>query len=146
MASAEQVKIGDRTFEFGILPASKALRVVGTLAPAVAEGIVEFVQAFGEKDKAKQDQMVMRGVVAIISRMSAEDWTSPDGRRMLGVESLAVMLFDHASCGGKKIQIDATFQGCVKDLYVAVFHALRVNFSDFFPAGLSPSSPAPSNA
>lgn len=134
MASAVQKEIGGRKFSFGILPATKAVRVEVAIARVIGEPLFKaFMDIKGKdgKDPTEEQQLAAASAAVglLTSRMDAE-------------ELLATMktVFEHCSCDGQPIiSIDATFAERHRQLWEAFIEALKANFSDFFPAGLSAS-------
>jgi len=117
-------------FSFGILPATQAVRVEVAIARVIGEPLFRAFMDIKGKDSSADQQLAAAGAAIglLTSRMEADD---------LLVQMKTV--FDACSCDGKRIDIDSTFTGQNKQLWEVFIEALRVNFSDFFPAGLSAS-------
>jgi hypothetical protein len=148
MASAPQKTIGGRAFSFGTLSATEAVRVEVAIARVIGEPLFKaFVKAqeiqaakglktFGAlKADADATALLTSEATAAIGLIAA---------RMDADELLKTMdrVFASIACDGKPIQIDATFTGRNKEMWLVFVEGLRVNFADFFPDDLSLSSPA----
>lgn len=143
MASAPQKKIGSRTFSFGMLPATDAIRVEVALAKAIGEPLLRaFVKAqelqktenlktlADIKSSPKALDTIAQAMGMISSKMDA-------GELIKTMETV----FSTVACDGNTINIDGTFTGRNRELWQVFMEGLRVNFADFFPDGLSLSPP-----
>jgi hypothetical protein len=123
MATIE--KIGGRTYSFGPMPASKALRVEVAIARVIGEPLFKALTGNDPSIGNKKEQMKQMGMAAVgmmTSRMDADE---------LLVTMQAV--FDHISVDGQPIvNIDAAFTGRNKELWQVFIKGLQVNFADFF--------------
>lgn len=130
MADAPQKSIGGRTYSFGTMSATDAVRVEVAIAKVIGEPLFKAFTAGTDgkgKPLTKEDEeaAAMGAVSTIAQKMDAD-------------ELLKTMetVFRSVSCDGQFIQIDATFTGRPKDLWLVLVEALKANFAGFFPAGL----------
>jgi len=147
MASAPRKTIGGREFIFGTFPAAEALKVELTIAPVLADALAAF--GTGSVEKLDEDAgalLTARAAGEVLKRLAADDYTSPDGARHLGLQTLMEIAFAHVTVvvpGSKPRPVMlADFTGKPKDKYLVLVEALKANFADFFPASLSASSPS----
>lgn len=135
MASAVQKEIGGRKWSFGTMPATKAVRVEVAIASVIGEALfkisVDIDAASGQPDAEKERKQV-EALSAAIGLLTAK--MDPD--KLLETMNT---VFEYCSCDGQRVDIDSTFTGRNKDLWVVFMEALKVNFSDFFAGGLSDS-------
>lgn len=126
-------EIGGRRFDFGVIPAEEAVEVEVAIAKVIGEPALRALMELDEDEKksgkvSKEKMMAIAATAVglLSSRMDAK-------------ELLATMkaVFKYASCDGERIDINKHFTGRNKDLWLAFVHALRFNFSDFFPDNLS---------
>jgi hypothetical protein len=117
--SAQKV-IGGRTYAFGTLPATEAVKVEIAVIKAIGEPLFSAFAGKGAEEA---------GALAIGLLTSRID---PD-------ELLKVLeiVFSHVTCEGRRIDINATFTGRLKEMHLVFLEALKVNFADFLPASLS---------
>jgi hypothetical protein len=132
MASAPQKDIGGRKFSFGTLPATKAVRVEVAIARVIGEPLFKAFMEIKASGKEVSEEEQMAAATAAIGLLTT---------RMDADELLATMetVFDVCSCDGQPINIDSTFTGKPQELWQAFIEALKVNFTGFFPVGLSAS-------
>lgn len=119
----------DRTYSFGIIPATEAVIVEIAIAKVIGEPL--FAAFMGKDEESKKMGAIAIGL--IVSKMEAD-------------ELLKTMntVFNYTSCDGKRINIDSTFTGRNKELLQVFVAALRFNFSDFLDGILLTSDvPAP---
>ena len=120
-------QIGERTYSFGTIPPVEAVRVEVSVARVIGEPLFKaFMDA--KKTGSTEKDAEQAGATAIgllLSKMDAD-------------ELLATMetVFKYVTCDGKRVEINATFAGRNKELWLVFIAALRFNFSDFLPAGL----------
>jgi hypothetical protein len=120
-------QIGERSYSFGTLPPVEAVRVEVAVARVIGEPLFKaFMDA--KKTGSTEKDAEQAGATAIgllLSKMDAD-------------ELLATMetVFKYVTCDGKRVEINATFSGRNKELWLVFIAALRFNFSDFLPAGL----------
>lgn len=148
MASAPMKTIGGRLFSFGTLPATEAIRVEVAIARVIGEPLFKaFVKAQKlQEEKGLKDLAALKNDPAAIATITAEA-TAAIGLiagRMDAEELLKTMnrLFSVVACNGQAVDMDVTFVGRNKDVWTVFLEALKVNFADFFPGGLSLSPPA----
>lgn len=142
---APRKKINGREFVFGFLKPSDALKLEPALAVAVGAGLGEFADQ-AQKDPSKIDDeakaiIFVRAATAIIQHLPPEDYTTPDGRKMLGLGSIFRIAFSTVTCDGVDVDMDVTFVAVDnkprhRERYQVLAEALRVNFSDFFSDAL----------
>lgn len=131
-------KFGDpaRSFSFGKIPATKALRIEVKLAKLIGPVFMAIREEaapeapVAKKSKAAKPMPSDNGAADAVSRL------------LLGLdedELLAVMttVFEVVTCEGQPVDIDVTFHGKPKELWLVLWEGLRENFEDFFPANLS---------
>lgn len=120
-------QIGDRTFTFGTIPAMEAVKVEVSVARVIGEPLFKaFMDA--KATGSTESDAEAAGATAIgllLSKM--------DTKELLDTMQT---VFQYVSCDGKRIDINATFTGRNKELWLVFIAALRFNFSDFLPAGL----------
>lgn len=132
--SSNQAVINGRTYSMGKLSAVDAVRVEVAIAKVIGEPLFKALMGKDKLDKnALKKEIEAVGATAmglILSNMDAD-------------VLLATMatVFSVVSCDGERIDINSTFTGRNKDLWLAFFEALRFNFSDFLPESLSISLP-----
>lgn len=143
--SAPRKTINGREYIFGTLPAPEALRIEVAIAPVLAEAIAAFGAGAGkEMDEATESLLTARAAGEVMRRLSADDYTSPDGSRHLGLQSIMETVFQHVTVvvtPKPRALMLADFAGKPKDKYLVLVEALKANFADFFPAAPSPSGP-----
>lgn len=132
MASAAQRTIGGRQFSFGILPATKAVRVEVAIARVIGEPLFKAFMEIKGGGKESTEAEQMEAATAAIGLLT----TKMDADELLGTMRT---VFEVVSCDGAPIDIDSTFTGTNRQLWEVFIEALKVNFSDFFPVGLSAS-------
>jgi hypothetical protein len=128
-----------RSFSFGKIPATKALRIevkIAKLLGPIFMSIREGSAPTEINSKAK--------VTKAVKAASANDNATAEAvsRLLLGLdedELLAVMttVFEVVTCEGQPVDIDVTFHGKPKELWLVLWEGLRENFEDFFPENLS---------
>ncbi len=120
-------QIGERIYSFGTIPAMEAVKVEIAIARVIGEPLFKaFMDA--KKTGSTEQNAEQAGAAAIgmlLSNMDAD-------------ELLATMerVFKYVTCGGQRIDINATFTGRLLEMHKVFVEALRFNFSDFLPAGL----------
>lgn len=140
-----QKTIGGVGYSFHTLPASRGTEVWSALEPGIATAgnSLSAVAAVGGKNVAniaargvsgeeKEAMMATVAMLTSLSRLPEEDWSTPDGGRMMGRRRVKQAMFEHVKVGGKPVEEDANFTGRLKFLYEVLGEALRFNFSDFF--------------
>ena len=139
--------IGGVTYSFHTLPASKAVHVHVALARVIGDAVKggggsQLLAAIGKQETTEADaDTQMRALMSAIMSVSADDWVTPDGRRMMGLTSLMATMFEYVRAGGKSVDIDVNFTGRGRDIYLVLGEALRHNFAGFLGESHSPSSP-----
>lgn len=120
--------IGDRTFTFGTIPPVEAVRVQVSVARVIGEPLFKAFMDSKKTGEGNDESANTAGAAAIGLLLSKMD---PD-------ELIRTMetVFKYCSVDGKRVQIDATFNGRPKDMWQAFIGSLAYNFSDFIPAGL----------
>jgi len=145
--SAPRKTIKGRDFIFGTLPASTALKVELAIAPVLADALAAFGAGSVEKLSEEAGSLLTaRAAGEVLKRLSAEDYTSPDGSPHMGLQTLMETVFAHVTIvvqpKPRTVNLDQDFTGKAADKYLVLVEALKVNFADFFPAAPSSSSPA----
>ena len=143
--SAQRETFDGKVYTFGILPATLALPIGLEIAPVMADAAAEVkTSAMAAADADRTAIVMAKGTGALLRRLSALDWTDRDGRPHMGLNSIMATLFQHVEKieGGKAhpVTLDS-FTGKLSVAKDVFMHALKVNFSDFFPASPSVSSP-----
>lgn len=122
-----QKQIGDRTYSFGSIPAMEAVKVEVAIARVIGEPLFKaFMDA--KKTGSTESDAEQAGATAIgllLAKMNADEL----------VQTMETV-FKYVSCEGKRVEINATFTGRNKELWLVFIAALRFNFSDFLPEGL----------
>ena len=77
--------------------------------------------------------LMASGIGLLTSKMDADDLLST-------MRSVFKYVTINHNGQGERVDIDKHFTGRNKDLWIVLWHALRFNFSDFFPDNLSLSS------
>lgn len=128
--------IGDRSFSFGTIPPIEAIRVEVAIAKVIGEPLFKAfmdskkIGEDSEEAKAQADAAGAAAIGLLTSKMNADDL-------------IATMetVMKYVNVDGKRVNIDATFNGRNKELWQVFIGALRYNFSDFLPANLFASIP-----
>jgi hypothetical protein len=126
---AEQQTIGGRTFSFGVIPATVATKIAVSIARVIGEPLFK---AFTARDTDTTDAETA-GIAAmgmIAARLEPEE-----------AVRLMQTVFQYVTCDGARIEMDATFTGRNKEVWLVFIAALKANFSDFFTGGLFASGP-----
>jgi hypothetical protein len=128
--SAPTKEIGGRTFSFGTIPAVKAVRVEIAIARVIGEPLFKaFMDSQGKPESVQLD--VVAGAIGVLTaKMDADELIKTMG-----------IVFESVSLDGVKgpVDMDVHFTGKNKDLWLVFVEALKVNFGDFLPGGLSGS-------
>lgn len=116
-----------RVYSFGTIPAIEAVRVEVAIAKVIGEPLFK---AFMDTKKtgATEEEAEKAGGAAIgllLSKMNADE-----------LLSTMQTVFQFVSVDGKRVDINTTFNGRNKELWLVFVAALKFNFSDFLPAGL----------
>jgi hypothetical protein len=133
VANAPIREVGGRKFAIGTLPPTRAIKVQAQIVKLAGEPVFRaFAEAkkAGAGNKEAMEAAFFAALGGIGSRLDEDV-----------VLSMMEVLFAHCTCDGQAINIDSTFMGKLRDMWVVFFEALRVNFADLFPAGLSLSAP-----
>lgn len=140
-----QKTIGGVAYSFHTLPATRAVHVHVALARIIGDAIkagggAQLLSAIGKKDTTEADaEAQMRALMSAIMSISADDWVTPDGRKMMGLTSLMETMFEQVKSSGKAIDIDAHFTGRGRDMYLVLGEALKHNFAGFLAGSPSAS-------
>ncbi len=129
--------IGDREYDFRMMPASVATEVEVTIAGVATEAVVKLLSAQGA-DETKQAEAMASAVGTLataIGRLGPGKTTE-----LMGTLFQYVRVDGENGEGVRPANLDLDFTGKPKLKWLVIFEALRVNFADFFPAGLSLSS------
>lgn len=141
-----QKTIGGVSYSFHTLPATKAVHVHVALARIIGDAVkagggAQLLSAIGKKETTEADaQAQMRALTSAIMSIAADDWVTPDGRKMMGLTSLMETMFEQVKMGGKAIEIDAHFTGRGRDMYLVLGEAMKHNFASFLAGSPSPSN------
>lgn len=132
MPSAPLKVIGDKTFAIGTLPASTAIDVECIVARAIGESLFR-VLAGADGTEEEQLKAAGQAIAALSMNLRAKE-----------IKELFSLVFTVVTVGdgvgpAAPINFDATFTGHPKMPWEVLIEALKVNFADFFPAGLSAS-------
>jgi len=131
-ASAKLLVIGDKTFAIGTLPASVAIDVECIVAQAIGEALFRLLVAKDETEE-QQSAAALQAVGAL-----AKNLDSAEVKKLMGLAFSVVTVGDGVG-PATPINFDQTFTGHPKMPWEVLIEALKVNFADFFPAGLSTS-------
>lgn len=121
-------QIGDRVFTFGTIPPVEAVRVQVAVARVIGEPLFKAFMDTKKTGEGDADTAAAAGSAAIgllLSKMDADEL----------VKTMETV-FRYCSVDGKRVQIDATFNGKPKEMWQVFIGALVFNFSDFLPDGL----------
>lgn len=120
-------QIGDRKYSFGVIPAMEAVKVQVAIARVIGEPLFKaFMDAKKDGEaKADAEQAGAAAIGMMLAKMDADEL-------LLTMETV----LKYVTCDGKRVDINASFTGRNKDLWLVFIAALRFNFSDFLPAGL----------
>ncbi len=119
--SENQQTINGRVISVGKLPATKSLKVQVALVNLCGEALFKAVSS----NKEDQEAAGAAALAALSARLDSEV-----------IEKTMVTVFEYVTIDGERVKsIDASFANNVKDIWPTFFFALKVNFSDFFPAG-----------
>jgi hypothetical protein len=126
--SAPTKEIGGRTFSFGTISAVNAVRIEVAIARVIGEPLFKaFVEGQGKKKASDEDQMAI--VASAIGLLTAK--MDPDE-----LLTTIATVFASVTLEGKPISLEVHFTGRNRDVWEVFGEALKVNFADFFPAGL----------
>lgn len=120
--SANRYETGGRVYSFGVIPPTKAVLLEIEIARLIGEPLFKAFTTGAETDFKEA------GAVAIGLLCS-----KADGESFL---KMLRTVFEHTSCDGQRIEMDATFVGRNREMLQVFIQALRFNFADFFPAAL----------
>lgn len=116
------IKIGERQYSFGLLPATKAVFVEVAIARVIGEPLFKALTEGG--DDAQEVGAVVIGLM--LKNLDHNE-----------LQKVMETIFDFVSVDGKQIiSIDEVFTGKPRELWQVFIYALRFNFSDFFPESL----------
>jgi hypothetical protein len=128
-AQPNQLVTTDRTYVFGTIPPTQAIRVELAVVKVIGEALFKMAM---QKNRSKADDDA--AIAAALGLLAAK--ADPD-------EMLATMatVFKHVSIGGAatSVDLDAHMQGRNREVWTVFIAALRFNFADFMPAGPSVS-------
>lgn len=136
MASATTKEIGGRTFVFGMLPAMEAVKVARLLARALGPVLQSVVGISAAKGDEPSLAAALAPAIEGVSAALSEDELTGLVARMLTTVSVGT-----PPEPARPVHADRDFGGRPRELWVVVVEALKVNFSDFFPASPSTSNP-----
>lgn len=124
-----------RDYSFGTIPAIEAVGVEVAIAKVIGEPAFKAFMEMdvnelkkGAFDKEKMMKVGSTAIGLLTTKMDADD-----------LIKVMTTVFKYVTCDGKRVEINSTFTGRNKDLWVVFYHALRFNFADFFPDSLSGS-------
>jgi len=138
------LKLNDRVFSFGMLPAIEAVRVEVAVARVIGEPLFKAfmeqkpaAKAGTKKALAKDDllnspEVLQAGAVAMGAMMAKMDADEL-------VTTMETVL-KYVTCDGKRVEINSTFTGRNKELWQVFIYGLQFNFSDFLPDSLFASA------
>lgn len=121
-------KIGERTYSFGIMPATVAYEVEVALAEVIGEPLFKAIAGGGAAATDKEKLLDVSGVAIgmIASRARAANLL-PTIKTVF--ENVRV---DVGTGTAVPINIDSHFTGRPKELWQVFIIAIQVNFADFF--------------
>jgi len=120
--------IGGRTFSFGHIPPLEAVGVEVAVARVIGEPLFKAFmdsKTANADEKKTADQAGAAAIGMMLAKMDAKELTTT-----------MTTVFQYVNCDGKRVEINATFIGRNKELWLVFVEALRFNFSDFLPDGL----------
>jgi hypothetical protein len=121
---SKELRIGDRTYTFGMLPAVEAVKVEIAIAKVIGEPLFQSLVAADKVDGVVNKEAIGAAAIGMLtSRMNAD-------------ELLQTMetVFNHTSVNGERIEINSAFTGRNVELWKVFIGGLRYNFRDFFDA------------
>ena len=140
-----QKTIGGVAYSFHTLPASKAVEVWSAIEPHVTNpgNSLSAVSAVGGKNVMAITGKEMAGhdkealiatmtMLSAVSKLPEEDWSMPNGARMMGRRRLSESMFAYVKVGGKAVDADTHFTGRIRTFYEVLGESMRLNFADFF--------------
>ena len=129
--AGQNMKLGETTYTFGMLPPSKAIPVQVAVARVIGEPLFQLFTESKKGSPEEQQQKALSALALIAAKMDPVELTN----------TMRAVVENYTSANDKRIvDIDSTFQGKNKELWQVFIGALRYNFSDFFPEGLLDSS------
>jgi len=115
-------ELNGRVYSFGTIPPTKAVFLEIEIAKLIGEPLFKAFTA-GEGGDSKEAGALAIGLLC--SKADADSFI-----RMLRT------VFEHTSCDGQRIEMDATFNGRNREMLQVFIYGLRYNFRDFFPESL----------
>ncbi len=139
MSAPNQYVTADRTYAFGTIPPSSAIRVELAVVKAIGEPL--FKMAMTKNKSKEEDEAAMMAAMVMLAKEADPD-------ELLATTAI---VFKSVSIGNltAAVDIDTHMIGRNKELWIVMFAALRFNFSDFMPAVPSvslPTAAAPASA
>ncbi len=127
------VKLGSRDMGITTWPAEKAflmhLELVKFLGPIIGEITKNFESDFDPKNVKVKD-IDFNGIVSSIYKVNTSEQ----------ITSLVKEILDGCAIGGVKLNKDNVFEAIGSEsmthIYLACFHVIKANFSNFIPASL----------
>lgn len=122
------VVIGDRRYDFGMVSATKAVRLEVAIARVIGEPLFKaFMDSKANKlDKDQQMKAVGSAIGLLTTNMDPDDL----------LECMNTV-FEVTSIDGKRFSnIDTDFANRNRDVWQVFFAGLKFNFSDFLPESL----------
>lgn len=128
-AQPNQVTTGGRTYVFGTIPPSQAIRVELAVVKVIGEALFKMAV---QKNRSKADDDA--AIAAALGLLAAK--ADPD--ELLGTMST---VFKYVSIGNvtTAVDLDTHMVGRNREVWTVFIAALRFNFADFMPAGPSAS-------
>lgn len=121
-------KIGDRTYSFGIMPASTAFDVEVALAEVIGEPLFKAIAGGGVSGNDKEKLLDVSGMaIGMIASRARQANLLPTIKTCF--EYVRV---DTGTGTAVPVNIDSHFTGRPKELWQVFFIAIQVNFADFF--------------
>ncbi|HSS39034.1 MAG TPA: hypothetical protein VLT58_09720, partial [Polyangia bacterium] len=118
----------------------------GTMAAALKGGAGVAAEGGPATPDPAEQEALLKLVLNLFTALPVDDWTTPDGRKNMGLENLMRIMFEHVSVGGQPVDMDTHFTGKNQDKYLVLWEALRHNFASFLGGVLSRSRPAEGKA
>ena len=129
--SSKLFECGGRKFSIGTLPAVEAIKVEVAVARVIGEPLFKAFttgKTDGQEIDMEQAGALVIGLLA--SKLNADD-----------LLTTLNTVFTYVTCDEQRVEINSTFTGRNRELWLVFIEALKFNFADFFPDGLLASLP-----
>jgi hypothetical protein len=128
---------GGQMFDFRFLSAEDAVEVEVVIAGVATDGMIKLIAGANADENAQAEAAAaaVGSVAAALTRMGPGKTTE-----VMKKVFTSVMVDDESRPGATRpVDLNLDFTGRPKLKWAVFLEALKVNFADFFPGGLSPS-------